>query len=113
MQTDKQARIVMIADRLAALELIGSDSDRLAKRIDEGQGGFSQEQFADVLARACRETIDSEGDFLLRFVGKEIVVYGPGGYAVVDHVAGQVDYCYLYGAEGENFNSMTAHHMAV
>jgi len=110
MQTDKQARIVQIALSLASLELIGNDTERLAKRIDEGQKDFTREQFADILTHACRETIAEEEDFLIRFTGMDIVIYTHSGYAVIDRVAGLVDFCYLYGAEGECFESMTAHY---
>ena len=109
MQTNKQARIVQIALSLASLELIGNDTERLAKRIDEGQKDFTREQFADILTRACCETVAEEEDFLIRFTGMDIVLYSQSGYAVIDRVAGIVDFCYLYGAEGECFESMTAH----
>ena len=110
MQTNKQARIALIVASLASLELLGDDTDRLAKRIDEGQKDFTREQFADILTHACRETLAEEEDFLIRFTGMDIVIYSHSGYAVIDRVAGIVDFCYLYGSEGECFESMTAHY---
>ena len=110
MQTNKQAEILAIAADLASLELLGSDTDRLAKRIQEGQKNFTREMFADILVRACVETTEAQENLLLRFVGTELVIYVPGGYAIVDYVVGCVDYCYLYGQDGENFESMTKPH---
>jgi hypothetical protein len=108
MQTDKQFRVSQIASKLSALDLSGSDTDRLAKRVQEGQGSFSREQFADILTHACRETVAEEEDFLIRFIEQEIIIYASGGYAIIDSIAGYVDFCYLYGAEGECFDSMTS-----
>lgn len=109
MQTNKQIRLAGIVASLASLELLGNDTERLAKRIDEGPKDFTIDKFADILVRACHETLAEEEDFLIRFTGRDIVLYSHAGYAVIDRVAGIVDYCYLYGAEGECFESMTAH----
>jgi hypothetical protein len=110
MQTDKQFRISQIAYNLSALDLSGSDTDRLAKRVQEGQGSFTREKFADILNHACRETVAEEEDFLIRFIEQEIIIYAPCGYAIIDPIVGEVEFCYLYGTDGECFESMTAHH---
>ena len=111
MRTFKQDQIEDTARKLLCLGLVGADVVRLARRIVEGKGNESYEQLGEVLANSCRETIGEELDFLVRFVDSDMVVYGPTGYAVVDHVMGTLEFAFPYG-RGQSFDSMTAHHAA-
>jgi hypothetical protein len=106
MKTIKQENVAILAAHLAVLGLVGHDTDRLARRVVEGSNGRSNEDYANVLHNACRETVSSEQNFLVRFTGMDCVIYGPKGYCVVDHHAGWIDVAYTY-RNGKSFDSLT------
>jgi hypothetical protein len=102
METLKQAKIKTIKNQIHNLGLSLLDTDKLAKRIGEGQKNRNQEEYAQILFQSCETD-----NLMIRFAGKDLVVYSETGYAVIDPLLGEVELCYLY--EGvESFESKTA-----
>lgn len=90
---------------LGVLGLHGRDARRLAQRIIEG-AAMSHEDYIARLKYACRTTYGKTQKLLFCQVQKELTIYGPNGYAIVDPTAGWVDFAYKYRA-GNSFERAT------
>ncbi len=99
MRTVKEHNIEVMVQELAVLGLAGNDAVRLARVLATGNHQY--------LLNACRETIRSRQNFLFRFAGSDLVIFGPKGYAVIDHVIGCVDMAYSYAFRKTSFAEQT------
>lgn len=106
MRTIKSETVNLIVRQIAVLGLVGNDTTRLAKRFVEGKHPCTIEEFANVLHNSCRDTINDDQDYLLRTAGEDLVIYGPRGFAVYNHVEGVLEVARTY-RSGESFASMT------
>lgn len=107
MRTYKSETVALIANRIAVLGLKGFDTYRLARRLVEGKDPCNIEEFAFVLHNSCRDTIRGGHNYLLRSAGEDLVIYGPKGFVVYNHVEGVLEGARAY-TKGESFESMTA-----
>jgi hypothetical protein len=99
MRTVKSHNIAIMVQELSLLGLVGNDAIRLARLI--ATGNYQH------MHNACRETVNAGKDFLFRFAGSDLVVFGPKGYAVIDHMVGWVDMSYSYAYRHTSFAEHT------
>lgn len=99
MRTIKSHNLSIMIQELSLLGLAGHDATRLARIVLDDNLQYMQ--------NACRETISSGQNFLFRFAGSDLVVFGPKGYAVIDHQVGCVDLVYSYAYKHTSFAEQT------
>ena len=99
MRTVKSHNIAIMTQELVHLGLVGHDAIRLARVI--ATGNYQH------INNACRETINAGQNFLFRVAGSDLVVFGPKGYAVIDHEYGWVDMSYSYAYRNTSFAEHT------